>query len=65
MRTTVTVSDELMERASELTGRDESSVLMRLGLEALIERESSLRLARLGGSDPVASSAPRRRAAKE
>jgi hypothetical protein len=65
MRTTVTVSDELIERASELTGRDESSVLMRLGLEALIERESSLRLARLGGSDPVASSAPRRRAAKE
>ena len=64
MRTTVTVSDELIERASELTGRDELSVLMRLGLEALIERESSRRLALLGGSDPEATSAPRRRAAE-
>ncbi|PRY69357.1 VapB protein of antitoxin of type II toxin-antitoxin system [Glaciihabitans tibetensis] len=61
MRTTVTVSDELLARAAELTGRDESSVLLRLGLEALIERESSRRLALLGGSDPSAVSAPRSR----
>lgn len=65
MRTTVTVSDELMARASQLTGRDEPSVLVRQGLEALIERESSRRLARLGGTDPGASSAPRSRADEE
>ena len=63
MRTTVTVSDELIGRAAELTGREETSVLLRLGLEALIERESAKRLALLGGSDPSASSAPRQRLA--
>ena len=63
MRTTVTVNDELMERAAQLTGREETSVLVRLGLEALVERESAKRLAALGGTDPGASSAPRRRIA--
>jgi hypothetical protein len=32
-----------------------------MGLEALIARESSRRLASLGGTDPKASSAPRHR----
>ena len=41
MQTTVTVSDELVSGAAELTGRDETSILVRLGLEALIERESA------------------------
>ncbi|MCU1407214.1 MAG: hypothetical protein JWQ43_3517 [Glaciihabitans sp.] len=63
MRTTVTVNDELLARAAELTGRVEASVLLRLGLEALIERESSRRLALLGGSDPSAVGAPRSRSA--
>ncbi len=63
MRTTVTVNDELMERAAQLTGRKETSALVRLGLEALVERESAKRLAALGGTDPGASSAPRRRIA--
>ncbi len=63
MRTTVTVSEELLARASELTGRDETSALVRMGLEALIERESARRLALLGGTDPKATSAPRRRVA--
>lgn len=61
MRTTVTVDDDLVARAAELTGRDEKSALIRLGLEALIERESARRLALLGGSDPDAAAAPRRR----
>lgn len=64
MRTTVTVSDELVARAAELTGRGETSTLVRLGLEALIERESSRRLALLGGTDRDASSAPRQRIAR-
>lgn len=52
MRTTVTVDDELMGKASQLTGRNETSALVRLDLEALVERESAKRLAALGGTDP-------------
>ncbi|WP_349897425.1 type II toxin-antitoxin system VapB family antitoxin [Parafrigoribacterium soli] len=63
MRTTVTVDDELVARAAELTGREERSTLIRLGLEALIERESARRLALLGGTDTRAATAPRRRVA--
>ncbi|HEY5319260.1 MAG TPA: type II toxin-antitoxin system VapB family antitoxin [Galbitalea sp.] len=63
MRTTVTMDDDLVARAAELTGRDEKSALIRLGLEALIERESARRLALLGGTDSDASAAPRRRVA--
>jgi Arc/MetJ family transcription regulator len=65
MRTTITVSDELIQRAAELTGREEKSALVRLGLEALIERESARRLVLLGGSDSAASSSPRRRIASK
>ncbi len=65
MRTTVTVSDELVARASELTGRTEASALFRLGLEALVERESTRRLAALGGSDPHAVVASRERSHRE
>lgn len=61
MRTTINLDDDLIRRAAELTGRQERSVLVRLALEALIARESSRRLALLGGSDPVAAAAPRRR----
>jgi Arc/MetJ family transcription regulator len=61
MRTTVNLDDELVRRASELTGRTEKAALVQLGLEALIMRESSRRLAALGGSDPQAASAPRHR----
>ncbi|MEO6944796.1 MAG: type II toxin-antitoxin system VapB family antitoxin [Lacisediminihabitans sp.] len=56
-------NDGLVAKAAELTGRDERSVLIRLGLEALIERESSRRLALLGGTDPRASAGPRQRIA--
>jgi hypothetical protein len=38
MRATVTIDDALLDRAIEPTGPRESSVLMRLGLETLIER---------------------------
>lgn len=63
MRTTITLDDELLARAVELTGRTERSTVLRMALEALIARESSRRLALLGGSDPTASAAPRRRTA--
>ncbi|OZB79803.1 MAG: DUF2191 domain-containing protein [Microbacterium sp. 14-71-5] len=61
MRTTVTLDDDLLERAAALTGITERAVLLRSGLEALIRIESGRRLAALGGSDPDASAAPRRR----
>lgn len=64
MRTTVTVNDELVARAAQLTGRTEASVLFRLGLEALVERESARRLVALGGSDPQAVVAARDRSAR-
>lgn len=61
MRTTVTVDDELVARAAELTGVTEKSALLRESLKALIERESARRLARLGGSEPQIKDIPRRR----
>jgi Arc/MetJ family transcription regulator len=61
MRTTVTIDDELLARATELTGITERSALLRNGLETLIRVESAKRLAALGGSDSHATAAPRRR----
>ncbi len=61
MRTTVTIDDALVLRASELTGVTEKSSLLREGLVTLIRVESARRLAALGGSDPSAHSAPRQR----
>ncbi len=56
------IDDDLLATASELTGEREKTALVRMGLEALIARESARRLARLGGSDPDADAPPRRRA---
>ena len=61
MRTTLNIDDDLLAKASELTGVAEKTALVRLGLEALIARESARRLARLVGSDRAARPAPRRR----
>ena len=61
MRTTVTVDDKLLEKAVALTGRSELDTLLREALNALVERESARRLARLGGTDPESSAPPRRR----
>ena len=63
MRTTVTLSDDLIASAQELTGINERTELLRAGLETLIRVESARRLAALGGSDRKASAAPRRRSA--
>jgi Arc/MetJ family transcription regulator len=61
MRTTITLDDDLVAKAEKYTGIKERSGLMREALTALIEREAALRLVRLGGSDPDAEAAPRRR----
>ena len=51
MRTTLNIDDELLGRASKLTGVKEKTALVRLGLEALISLASARRLARLGGTE--------------
>lgn len=61
MRTTVALDDKLVAEAQELSGLDEKSALLREALKALIEREASRRLARLGGSQPGLKAPPRRR----
>lgn len=61
MRTTLTIDDDLLEEATRLTRIEERPALVREALRALIARESALRLARMGGSDPHAKAAPRRR----
>ena len=63
MRTTLNIDDELLAKASELTGLSEKTALLRESLKALIERESSRRLAALGGSEPLLESIPRRQSA--
>ena len=60
MRTTLDLDDELLQRAAELTGRSEAAALVQLGLEALISREVSLRLAGGGGTDQDAAAPARR-----
>jgi metal-responsive CopG/Arc/MetJ family transcriptional regulator len=62
MRTTVNLDDALLDRARKLSGLSERSTLLREALEALIQRESARRLARLGGTEPRLRAPPRRRA---
>ena len=61
MRTTLALDDELLAAAQELTGLTEKSAIVRAALQALIERESARRLARLGGTEPDLKPIPRRR----
>jgi Arc/MetJ family transcription regulator len=63
MRTTLNIEDNLMEKASKMTGIKEKTALVKLGLEALIARESGKRLARLGGTQKQLEAIPRRRGA--
>ena len=64
MRTTLNIDDEILEKASRLTSVTEKTALVRLGLEALIARESSKRLARLGGTEKDLRAIRRRRPEK-
>jgi len=64
MRTTLNIDDDVLEKASRLTGIKEKTALVRLGLEALIARESSKRLAKLGGTEKDLRPIQRRRPVK-
>jgi hypothetical protein len=61
MRTTLNIEDSLIENAAELTGIKAKTTLVKLGLEALIARESSRKLAKLGGTEKGLKNIPRRR----
>jgi Arc/MetJ family transcription regulator len=63
MRTTLNIEDTLLDKAAKLTGIKEKTSLVRLGLEALIAKESSKRLAKLGGTEKKLDMIPRRRSA--
>jgi len=61
MRTTLNIDDALLNNAAKLTGVNEKTALVRLGLEALIARESARRLANLGGTEKHLRAIRRRR----
>ena len=63
MRTTLNIDDALLRRAADMTGIREKTALVRLGLEALIARESARRLALLGGTEKDLRPIRRRRPA--
>lgn len=61
MEPQVTIEDALFAKAAELMGISERSALLREGLLTLIRVETARRLAALGGTDPRATAATRRR----
>jgi Arc/MetJ family transcription regulator len=63
MRTTLNIEDNLIEKATKITGIKEKTALVKLGLEALIARESARRLAKLGGTQKQLKAIPRRKGA--
>jgi Arc/MetJ family transcription regulator len=64
MRTTLILDDELIAQARRLTGLKEKTAVVHAALEALIARESAVRLAALGGTEPRARVIRRRRPAR-
>jgi Arc/MetJ family transcription regulator len=63
MRTTLNIEDNLMNQAAQLTGIKEKTALVKLGLEALIARESARRLAKMGGTQKQLQEITRRKGA--
>ena len=61
MRTTVAFDEDVMDTLRDYTGQTENAAVIRAAVEGFIEREAARRLILLGGSDPNAKAAPRRR----
>jgi hypothetical protein len=61
MRTTLNINDQILKKASALTGITEKTALIHMGLETLIALESAKRLAALGGSEKKLKNIPRRK----
>jgi hypothetical protein len=60
MRTTVSLDNEQIAKARELTGIARTSTLLQEALTALIQREAARRLRLLVGTEPNLKAAPRR-----
>jgi Arc/MetJ family transcription regulator len=63
MRTTLNIEDNLLDKAAKMTGIKEKTALVKLGLKALIARESARRLAKMGGTQKQLREIPRRKEA--
>lgn len=61
MRTTINLDDALLLKAQALSGLQERNALIREALNALIQRESAKRLAKLPGSESQLQDIPRQR----
>jgi Arc/MetJ family transcription regulator len=61
MRTTININDDILTKASLLTGIKEKTQLVKRGLEALISLESARRLSKLGATEKKAGNIKRRR----
>ncbi|MBT3198820.1 MAG: type II toxin-antitoxin system VapB family antitoxin [Phycisphaerales bacterium] len=61
MKITLNIDDDVLTHASKLTGVQEKTALVQMGLEALIARFSAKRLTALGGTEKKLKPIPRRR----
>ncbi|GAB2473942.1 type II toxin-antitoxin system VapB family antitoxin [Jatrophihabitans fulvus] len=52
MRTTVTLDDDLLARAREITGTQENSALINEALRSVVAADAARRLIALGGTMP-------------
>jgi Arc/MetJ family transcription regulator len=64
MRTTLDIDDDLLAAAREFTGETKSAKLVHLALCALIEREASKCVSRMGASMPKLTTPSRRRSSR-
>ncbi|WP_373490584.1 type II toxin-antitoxin system VapB family antitoxin [Parasphingorhabdus sp.] len=58
MRTTVTIDDELMDRAMDYTGISERATILRMALEQFVANGAEKWLAKLKGSLPDLETPP-------
>lgn len=61
MRTTLNIADAMLATAMRLTGLKDKTAVVHAGLQLLIRRETAKHLIALGGTEPEAHAAPRRR----
>lgn len=61
MRSTLNLKDSLYEEAARVTGVKQKTLLIHMGLEALLREEALKRLAKLRGSYPKAKAPSRRK----
>ncbi|MEI9996839.1 MAG: type II toxin-antitoxin system VapB family antitoxin [Rhizomicrobium sp.] len=57
----MSLDDDLIAKAREYSGLEEKSAIVHEALKSFVQQQAARRLARLGGSDPHARAAPRRR----